>query len=358
MTKVLFVGNLLEKSGWGNHCRHFIRSLKSVGGLDVVCRPVVLGQGGKVDSDIEDLIRKDSRNSDYLIQMVLPHHMMYQGGIKNFGIAITETTNLKYNTWLDHLNLMDEIWLPNSQKIDGVTKPQFTIPPPVNIDKYFNKYPKINIDGLEGRYIYYSICEYNKRKNVLGMIIAFYRTFRYEDMTALVIKINKHGMSPKDLSEQMNNELLGIQEASGLLGNFPPVVFITEYFTEDQICGLHKYGNCYVAPSYGEAVNYPLLDACGFSNYAISSNVAGPAYMKEKGLPVILVDGIIQPCFGAEKHFKGHNNLMENWFLTDLNSLSNAMQWTAFKFLNKSTNMYHFSYECVGEEIIERLFVE
>jgi glycosyltransferase involved in cell wall biosynthesis len=355
MTKVLFVGNVLEKSGWGNHARNVLRSLKSVGGLDVVCRPIVLGQAGKVDEDIEDTIRKDSRDSEVLIQMVLPHHMMYQGGVKNIGFAITETSNFVENTWADYLNLMDEIWIPNSEKLDHVDPPQFTIPPPTEVEKYYDNYRPIDMGNLNHRYKFYTICENNKRKNITGMIIAFYRAFTYEDMTALIIKVNEHGTPPEELKGRLEQQLLEIQKATGLSTNFPPVVFITDYYTKNELYSLHKTCDCYVAPSYGEAINYPLLDACGFCNYAISSDVAGPRYMKECGLPVRLVSGMTVPCYNAEKFFRGYNTLSEDWFLTDLGDLSNAMKEAINKKVDY-TNMEHFSHESVGEHMIERVF--
>lgn len=357
MSKVLFIGNILESSGWGNYTRNMIRSLNTVGGLDVVARPVVLGKANKVDKEIEDVIRKDSKDSDFVIQCVLPHHMMYQGGVRNFGLGMVETQRHLYNEWPQYLNLMDEVWLPNKETIDGVVKPQITIPPPVDISKYYKKYPQPNIEGLEGRYKYYTICEYNKRKNINGLIMAFYRAFTYDDMTALIIKVNKYGNDPVEFKNMLENQLIDIQNRTGLTSEFPPVIFITDYYSEDQLCGLHKYCDCYVAPSFGEAINYPLLDACGFCNTIISSDVSGPRYMKEAGLPVILVDGMSQPCFDAEKHFPGYNSLSENWFITNLTSLSETMVGVVGN-KNEYCNMEHFSYETVGEAMIERVFSE
>jgi len=357
MSKVLFIGNILEQSGWGNYTRNMIRSLNTVGGLDVVARPVILGKASKVDKDIEDTIRKDSKNSDFIIQCVLPHHMMYQGGVKNFGLAMVETQNHLYNEWPQYLNLMDEVWLPNNEPIDGVIKPQKTIPPPVNIAKYYEEYPKINIENLEGRYKYYTICEYNKRKNITGLIIAFYKAFNYDSMTALIIKVTAHGKNPLEFKKKMENELLSIQDQTGLRTEFPPVIFLTDYYSEDQINGLHKYCDCYVAPSFGEAINYPLLDACGFCNVTISSDVSGPRYMKESGLPIVLVDGMKQPCFGADHIFPGYNSMSEDWFITSLDSLAKSMIETNGTKAN-FCNMEHFSYESVGEAMIERMFGE
>lgn len=356
MTKVLFVGNLLERSGWGNHTRNIAKSLNSVGGLELVCRPIVLGQAGKVEEEIENLIRKDSRDSDIVIQMVLPHHMMYQGGVKNIGFAITETTNFVENVWTDYLNLMDEIWVPNSEDIDNINKPQFTIPPPTEVDKYYKPYNTIDMGpSLNNRYKFYTICENNKRKNMTGLIIAFYRAFTYEDMTALIIKVNESGTGPEELRMKLEAQLQSIQESTGLLTNFPPVIFITDYFSGEELCSLHKTCDCYVAPSYGEAVNYPLLDACGFGNHAISSDVAGPRYMKECGLPISLVSGMTVPCYNADKYFRGYNTLSENWFLTDLKDLSEKML-EAPDYKVQYVNMHHFSHESVGEHMIERIF--
>lgn len=357
MSEVLFIGNLLEKSGWGNYCRNMVHSLNSVGGLDVVARPVVLGKTSKVDKEIEDVIRKDSKGADFLIQIVLPHHMMYQGGIKNFGMAIVETNNLAYSDWPQYLNLMDEVWIPNSEKIEEVIKPQFIIPPPIDVKKYYKDYPTLEISNLEGRYKFYTICEYNKRKNIVGTIIAFYKAFTYDDMTALVIKVSKFGEDPSSFKSSMEEMLRDIQSRTGLRSEFPPVIFVTDFYSEEQLCGLHKYCDCYVAPSFGEAINYPLLDACGFCNPSISSNVAGPRYMKEMGLPVTLIDGMRQPCYDAEQHFPGYNSLHENWFLTNLELLSKSMKEHVGR-KNEYVNMQHFSYESVGESIIERLFGE
>ena len=176
-------------------------------------------------------------------------------------------------------------------------------------------------------------------------------------MTALVIKVSKFNQDPVIFKNEMEELTQRIRESSGLRINFPPIIFITDYYTEEEMCGLHKYCDCYVAPSFGEAINYPLLDACGFGNNCISSDVAGPRYMKEVGLPVSLVEGMSQPCYDAEKHFYGYNNIYENWFLTNLNSLAENMVDNVEK-KREYVNMHNFSYESVGESIIERLFGE
>lgn len=358
MVKVLYISHLLEQSGSGEYSRHNARALKAAG-VDVVCRPMVLGKPGKVDSDIEDMITKSPVGADIVVQSVLPHHMMYQGGVKNIGMALVETHNFTYNAWPDYLNLMDEVWVPNQDGVHGVTKPQQIIPLATDITKYDRKYPKMKIDGTEGRYKFYTICEYSKRKNIWATVWAYYREFLYDDMVCLIFKVHQSGKSPQDLQAELQNHLVQIQSLSGLYPNsedFPPVIFITERWPEEQVMGLHQYCDCYVSTSFGEAWNYPFMDACGFGNMAIGTRTGGMKYMSERlRFPSILVEGTDQPCLGAMKQFIGYNTMREDWVGVDVNKVSQSMRIATGMQVNTKADITQLSYENVGNRMLERL---
>ncbi len=135
--KILYISHQQENSGYGRSCRDYLQAIKETG-AEVASFPVILGNPGNIEESTE---KNDIRNSDIVIQHVLPHFMSYNGSFqKNIGICLNETSS-EFTDWQAHLDMMTEVWYPYS--LTG--KNRYTMPHPIDVDIYTRKYPKMNI---------------------------------------------------------------------------------------------------------------------------------------------------------------------------------------------------------------------
>ena len=118
--KVLYIGHFREVGGWSNAAIDFALALDSVG-VDVVCKDIKLtDKSSEVPNRIKELEQKTLSNIDYCIQNVLPHHLIATDKFKkNIAYFFSESTPIT-SSWISNLNLMDEVWVPNSTNCDAL----------------------------------------------------------------------------------------------------------------------------------------------------------------------------------------------------------------------------------------------
>jgi len=284
MANILFIGPYLQKDGWGNAAKEYVRALMSTR-HNLTIRPIYMStQPGEAPAEymveLENMIYD---HYDIIIQNVLPHYMDYNGTFKkNIGLLYTETGGFDYTSWAVRMNHMDEIWAPSDAdlvniKSSGVTKPIVKIPIPVNTEKFQQSYEKLPINN---NFKFYFIGEYNQRKNLAALVRAFHLEFSPLEPVSLVIKTNQNGVDNEVVRQRVNTEIKSIKEGLRLYRNlerYSKEILIIERLTEHDMCRLHTTCDCFVMPSHGESFCMPAIDALGFGKTPIVTNHTGMA---------------------------------------------------------------------------------
>ncbi len=335
--KILYLSHHRERSGWGRSCRDLLKSLISTG-VEVASRPVLVNNRFfKVDPEIEETDRKNIENCTHVIQYVLPFHMSYSGNFeKNIGITLLETSNINYTKFPCFINLLDEFWYLNSFYEKSITIPDKKILQPIDLSIYKRNYTKIKFKKYNENYKFYTICELSKRKNISNLIRTYYSTFNYNDNVTLVLKLTHPIMSPLEIRKTIMDHCMEIAQKSKKYKTFedyPKIEVISEYLTEDQIFGLHQSCDCYVSCSYGEGINYPMLDAGGFKRKIISSNNFD---VYNEIVNATRVNTVKEYVFDQMETFADYNSCNETWSSFDQIDMSKKMRECYEK--NLSTN--------------------
>lgn len=283
--KVLYIGPYKDGTGWAHAAHENILALDAAG-IDVVPRPLKLNDvSGEVSPRILELEEKSDKGCDIVIQNCLPHQMDYNGFFsKNIAYYFTETSHFKNSTWAERLNLMDEGWVPCQSVVDAslnshVSIPLATVPVPAEMEKYQKEYKPLDIPHLKDKFVFYTIGEINKRKNLKALIMAFHLEFRPTEPVALVIKGSIPGKSADFSFEVMSRDANTIKDELKLYKDrsiFHPEVFMTQRMSENDIMRLHSMCDCYVSPSFGEGWNMPAFDAMAMGKTPICTNQGGP----------------------------------------------------------------------------------
>lgn len=337
--KVLFLGVYRDGTGWGVAATRYILALDAAG-VDVVCRPLKLNDSTPSLPDrILELEAKSAVGCNVVIQNILPHLMDYQGQFDlNIGLYFSETDSLRYSSWNDRLNQMDMVWGCNEQmrraaRESFVDVPFEVIPIPADIERYSRSWePLAALRPLkeEGNFVFYTIGEMVRRKNLAGLLKAFHTEFDPQEPVSLVIKTSKPGMPPHETRRHVEafcNEIkrgLKLYEG-GKVEHYKGEVVITEHLADEDMLRLHAACDCFVQPSYGEAWSLGAFDAMAMGKTPIVTKCTGfTEYVsKQTGW---LVDGVEDSVFGVDDSFIDLYTGKEIWMAVDQKELRRAMR--------------------------------
>lgn len=329
--KTLYISNYKELSGYSRAAQEHILAL-DIAGVPVVPKHISFGQPwNEIPTRITELEKLQSYDCQNAIQHTLPHLFAYDGRYKNIGFFATETSNFSSSAWANHCNLLDEIWVINSQSREsclnsGVTVPIKVVPHPIDIGKCSSKFEPINLP-TENDFVFYTIAEFSRRKNLKALLMAFHLEFDLNDSAQLVIKSNIPGKDPNEskqiLMGFMEEIINGMKIKSRHL--YKKVILITNKLSEDQIMGMHSLGNCFVCTSYGEAWCIPAFEAWASGKGVIAPNTGAFAdCMTNEN--AWLVPTHTEPVFGMLNTFADLYTSDETWENIDIDALRAAMR--------------------------------
>lgn len=329
---VLYTGHYREASGWGQVIRDQILALDAAG-VKVVPRSLDLGLAwAQVPDRILELEKGDPTKCEVIIQHVLPHYMKYDSHFrKNIGMFELETQNIQHTQWIDHLNIMDEIWVPCRDMLDlqGIKKQIIYVPHACDETEYKQQFSKPSLPHLENKFVFYFIGTFNRRKHLTALIRAFHNEFDPFEPVELVIKTNKPGMDSETLAQEITSMCLKIKDHMRLYNDperYKKETIITVDIPRDQLLGLHKACDCFVMPSFGEAWCAPLFDAMAMSNIVIAGKFGGPKDYINHEISGLLVQGKMEPVFGETEAFPGFGTSKELEFDISISDLQKKMR--------------------------------
>lgn len=378
MLRLLYIGHYLENSGWGSAGRSTIEALSTIPNIDLVCRPLVLAGGFKDKSEnLKTAERKSCHNPDVVIQNVLPHFFNSNAKIKkNIGYFFTDSDTIAYNPWRFFLEQMDEIWLPNTESVDYISpffdKKINVIPLACDAGKFEKNYPELKINELGGTFKFYFINEFNRRKNLAAVLEAFHTEFDYSEAVSLIIKTNIPNVNPAEAKQVVENFCNKVKQSLRLYSKhnyYHKEAIITDRLSDEQVCGLHRYGDCCVTPSFFESWGQNSFDAMGFGKTPICINHGGPRdYVNPKNPNTgTLIESYPEIVCGMENTLNDTFIGRENWFNADRDELKQTMRHyytnrvrkgdcqDLHKITDGLDQAKKFSYEAVGKKIAEIL---
>ena len=359
--KVLYIGNYRDGTGYGQAAEDYILSLDSIG-INVVCRALKFNKvDHKPSKRILELEKKSTSNCDVIIQHTLPVHMQYNSKFKlNIGLFAYETTSFRMSGWQNHLNNMDCCIVINNQMLEsckesGVNVPTYVVPHARDFSIYTENYEKLNQikqSTSPSDFIFYTIGEQKRRKNLTALLKAYFLEFSSDENVCLVVKTDHDEES--DFSKYCNSISSGLS-----IKKIPRVFCIKERLTNKAIYQLHNSCDAFVQASYGEAWSIPAFDAMGFGKTPIVTNCSGyKDYLNDK--VGWLVDCKKEPVFGQERIANGIYHGSEYWWSIDIEDLRRKMrECYAMEDVRKSKatvaldRAYEFSHEKVGSTFLK-----
>lgn len=122
---------------------------------------------------------------------------------------------------------------------------------------YNKSFDKINFNFA---YKFYTIGQFISRKGISETISAFCRSFTGDDNVILLIKTFKFDHSYEEQIKCLE-EIINCIRSNCTDGNHPPIVFIKENLTYDEMQSLHDMCNCYIQLTKTEGFGLGIFEA-------------------------------------------------------------------------------------------------
>jgi glycosyltransferase involved in cell wall biosynthesis len=221
--------------------------------------------------------------------------------------------------WRNPLGHAIDVWVPSVFNLDGfaqaLSKAPYRLP---HVLPFLKDVPSSVLSGTELNveptdFVFYSIFEWQERKNPRGLFEAFLNAFRDESDAVLVVKTNERARAT---AHDTLSELRKQTQSRGR------IVLCCEYLDERQMQGLQTRGDCYVSLHRGEGWGYPLFEAAGRGKAVVASAYGGPAdYLdpQRHWLVRCTVAPIRDPYFLYKRSMR--------WAEPDLSHASEGLRW-------------------------------
>ena len=309
---------------------------------------------------IEELEKKDLNNIDVIIQHNLPSEFVYSSKAKNIGCFAYETSGFPNSTWKQNLEIMDGIVVPCNFMTDlSYNSNTFVIPHAIDTEK-FNKPTENYAFGTNKNTVkFYTISEYNKRKNISGLVLAYLSTFDANDNVVLVIKTVG---SAQTIKTNINDIKFGLKRFDNIQ-RYAKIILITDQVDDTTIDSIHSSCNVFVSASYGEGFCIPAVEAMGWGNMLLVPH--STAFADLHGHGNLLVETNPTKCFGSVDSLRECYTSDEIWSSPSILDMSALMreiyEYRLFEHEIKNRKEFvksHYSRETIGKQyknILENL---
>jgi glycosyltransferase involved in cell wall biosynthesis len=115
-------------------------------------------------------------------------------------------------------------------------------------------------------YIFYSIGAWGERKNLLGLIKAYFTEFEPDEKVRLAIK-----------TDQVDDDTIAALKLGCNLREFPMLAFDVGWLNEASLLQYHQDCNCYVTATRGEGFGLGAFEACALGQPVIAPEEGGQA---------------------------------------------------------------------------------
>jgi len=326
--KILYIAPIKDFSGYAHAARDYIRALDGAG-CNLVTRTLRYDNGDYKFSEREqELFSRDTNKVDIVIQQTTPNETEPKEGVFNVNYFAWETDRVP-NEWVAQLNKMDLVLVPCDANVQAARKSGVVVPVvkvPHTFDKF--RYEKVttplNIDGVEGRFKFLTICQYAKKKGIDALLKSYFAEFRSNDPVMLVLKMY---LGPNDGQEQLDwlAGLINEMKEQLRIGDYAPVLLLNQVMSDDEIERLYATCDAYVLPSRGEGWSITHFDAMGWGLPPIAVNWGGPTEFitKETGW---LADYTMSPVCGMKHPHPFMYTGLDSWAEPNVNNLRYCMR--------------------------------
>ena len=299
MVECVIHGQVVDPSGYSEHCRSVIFGLYQIGvdvelsNLSPFSSTLKYLPPEYVEALNEISKTKVSPNAPKIC-ITTPEFYAPEKDRYNIGFSAWETDRLP-REWIPYMESMDEIWATSSFCKEvyekDLTKPVFTIGEGVDT-QLFNPYAKTAKILEAKRFIFFSMFQWTWRKAPDILIKAYTSEFSIHDDVCLLLRT--YGSNESIAEHARLKHYIKSYVESVKSKDAPLILYISEYVPHRNLPQLICSIDCGVSPSRGEGFNRPALEMMACGKPVIATNWSGHLdFINEKNGYLIDVEDFV-----------------------------------------------------------------
>lgn len=317
MLTVNYYGEVFSTSGYATAARSYVRALHAAG-----VRVAVMSASRpphRVDDALVRSLVGHAPNADFNLIHAIPSFWPRWAHTASNVVAITvwEADPIP-QAWHQVLSRIVDLWVPCEFNVRAFGKAlgrtPFRLPYALpNRDVRSSGPDEARLGVGPTNFVFYSIFDWQHRKNPEGMMEAFLTAFSDECDAVLVLKTTARASVE---AHQMLDEVRSRTRSRG------HVILRCECFDDAQIGTLHNRGDCYVSLHRGEGWGYPLFEAAAHGKPTVASAQGGPLDFLDPArhrLVPCADQSVQQPYFLFDREMR--------WGEPDLGIAAQALRW-------------------------------
>ena len=280
--EISIVAPVFDPSGYSTLAREVCKELYYKGS-NVKLYPINNWDTSNLDIDAETkdiLIEQVYTNiAGYtpFLNIAIPEQYNLPPLFYTIGYSMIETSGIP-DYWVRLCNLMNEIWVPTTSSEEafvnsGVTKDIHIMPLGVDGEMYNQSVQPLKLIGTRGFNFLVNI-EWSPRKCGEDVVRAFLEEFNEDDDVSLILKAYK----PQQLYESTGASItddIGRIKTEIKKDAYPPVVFIPQLLSTDDMPRLYASCDCVIQATHGEGWGLPITEGMATGKPYIATNWSG-----------------------------------------------------------------------------------
>lgn len=367
MVGIKYIAPVWDGSGYAEAARNYVLSIYRQG-YPITLTPITfektrpdLGKDGEI---LRSLVNAKIDYDKIIVHSTpdLWHNFTHtEFGKYIIGYTVWETSQL-HPTWVEACNKVSEIWLPSDWNLEvfkesGVYTPLYKIPHAIEVPD-LDALPNFNLEGVSNdAFVFYSIFQWQERKNPYGLLASFCSAFSNVDDVILVLKTYRHNLGT---DKDAVRELIMDFRKYVTLPKFPKMYLVVENMSKENIMGLHKRGDCFLLLQRSEGWGLPHFEAASVGNPVITTGYGGQTeFLKEDNS--YLLDYNLSPVSGMT--WSPYYTAEQYWADVDAKQAIDTMRHVynnhdEAKDKGLKARQYikdNFTWDIVGKKIVDRL---
>jgi hypothetical protein len=331
-------GDITSMSSWARHARGLLRPLIE-GGAHVKLifqkpsRPEV-----KLDSFWEEQFTIAPRASPGLLKVNHgPPKNLNRNPVGGPTVLLShwETINIPVN-WVGTINdHFDALWVPSKELLTEATRDVIKIPfgiVPIPLESSLTGNISDIVSLNKQAVVFGAVGQWNQRRNMSDLILAYISEFNAIDNVALVIKT--FGNNANDINEK-NKIVSLIKDLKRAIGkpNPPEIIILQDIFGQEAFDSILNRINIYVTTSRGDSKDITMQKCAASGKQCVYTDVGVHREFTEFNNDLLYpVPYITEPVI----QMPGSYTCDDYWSRPDIRKLSTSLKKAYFDFLTKN----------------------
>lgn len=284
-----YIGPVFDGSGYAEAARQYVLSIHKQG-YPITLSPITfektrpaLGASGEI---LESLVNNPIQYDKVIVHStpdLWATFTQHEQGKRIIGYTVWETDRL-HPTWVAACNRVSEVWVPCDWNMEvfansGVTRPLYKVPHTIQVPDPATV-GDFALNGVDpNAFVFYSIFQWQERKNPYGLLTSFCSSFSEQDNVVLVLKTYRHDQAgDKDAVKKL---VLDYRKYV-TLDSYPRMFLVVENMSTEDMWALHKRGDCFVLLQRSEGWGLPHFEAAAMGKPIITPGYGGQTeFLKE-----------------------------------------------------------------------------